>query len=99
MEKHWTAVATKDRYRISGKMPLIIFLRIGRRRKMKKRGYRQEEIRKQGLKGPRCTGTCQQTFEKSLNKKATQTSQQTSGKFDQKIVYRGECIKNGKLRR
>lgn len=55
---------------------------------LKKSGYEREGVKNQGLKGPRCTGTCQQTFEKSLTKKATQAS----GKYDQKIGYRGEYI-------
>ena len=74
----WTAVANKNReMEISGKMPLITFFKIGMRKKMKKNGYGQEEVRNQGLKGPRCTGTCPQTL----------------GTFDQKIGYRGKCIK------
>ena len=55
---------------------------------MKKSGYEREGVKNQGLKGSRCTGTCQQTFEKSLTKKATQAS----GKYDQKIGYLGKCI-------
>ena len=50
---------------------------------MKRSGYEQEEVRNQGLKGPRCTGTCLQTL----------------GTCDQKIGHRGKCIKNEKLRR
>jgi len=65
-------------------MPLsIFFIKIGRWRKMKRSGYEQEEVRNQGLKGPRCTGTCLQTL----------------GTCDQKIGHRGKCIKNEKLRR
>ena len=50
---------------------------------MKKSEYEQEEVRNQGLKGPRCTGTCPQTL----------------GKFDKKLGYRGKCIKTQKIRR
>lgn len=48
---------------------------------MKKSGYEPEEVRNHGLKGPRCTGVCPQTL----------------GKFEQKIGYRGKCIKHKKL--
>ena len=50
---------------------------------MKKSGYGQEEVRNHGLKGPRCTGVCPRTL----------------GKFEQKIGYRGKCIKYKKIRR